>query len=418
VKFIVTGVNNRSLHLAKREKFYLLPEKRSEILTRLARFDSVSELVVLSTCNRTELYAVVSSSDTFHDLQKELSQALDVDTQVISQHGYSFEGEEALRHLMRVCSSLDSMVLGETQVYRQVKEAFEFSFQTEKTGPLLNQLFHHAFSTAKRVRTETGIGAGSTSISSTAVDFLELNVCLRTPPRLLILGAGEVAADAAKSFAKRNLGTFVVVNRDEAKAHTLADELGGEAKALEHLEDELAKAHALLTCCHTHHPIITPSHILNALNTSDRGTLTIIDLGVPRNVDEEVRNIPGVNLYHLDDLTEIAEKNRKTRESESSQAEFIVREEAKKGSELLDSQIEPTIAGLIQKYEGLRQKELSKVFTRMPHLSESDRELIDACTTSIVTKILHDPIITLKEKDDLLLSFRQMFRLDVNKCDL
>ncbi|MFH0799908.1 MAG: glutamyl-tRNA reductase [Pseudomonadota bacterium] len=420
MEYLITGVSNKTLPIEIREKISVRPDRQAGLLARLLATEGVSECLLLSTCNRTEIHAVAASAEVVPGLKRALCDETSIAPGNIGGRWYAHANGDAVRHLFRVASSLDSMVVGEPQIFSQLKDAYRLAFGAGSTGNIINQIMHRAFFVAKRVRTETGIGLGSTSVSSIAVDLIESSVCQRYAPTLLIVGTGDVGASAARTFKDRGLGKLILVNRTRKKADELASELGAEIGPWEKLCDLMEHADAVITSCGTGAPTLTSSMIGASRVGASRSQLVIIDLGVPRDVEPEAGAIPGVALYNIDDLKQSAERNLDQRRREVAHAEEIVAAEAKRTSAaLLESGLEPTIARLMQKCEEIRKKELERAFDRLGEMPPEHRQVVDVCTTSIISKILHDPIITLKKgalapehRNRMLDFFRHIFGLE------
>ncbi|MBI4212218.1 MAG: glutamyl-tRNA reductase [Deltaproteobacteria bacterium] len=397
MKFIITGANDRTLALPDREALSIPQDRHQSVLKDLLLVSGVKEGVLLSTCNRTEIHAAVENEDIAEALRLKLCDSLGI-IEPKSQGWYTYTDEDAIRHLFRVASSLDSMVLGEAQILGQLKEAYKVAFAAECTGNVLNQLYHRAFSAAKCVRSLTGIGVGSTSLSSIAIDLIETSVCFRTPPTLLVIGAGEMGVRAAETYFERRLGNIIIVNRTAEKADALANACQATSLPWEKLDQAILLSDVIVVCTGSLEPVLHPGLIESRMQHVERKALTIIDLSVPRGVDPEVASLSGVTLHSVDDLRFIAEKNRATRAKEATQAENIVTCEATRAAEALTAlPLSPVIEDLTKKCEAIRLQELSKVFRRLKGLSPEERLLIEKCTSSLVSKILHDPIAMLKE---------------------
>ncbi len=402
MEYLITGVSNKTLPIELREKMAVKKELIPGILSEMCANCGISEGMVISTCNRTEIHVAAASPDVVPALQVSLCNVLGLPSAQIQGCWYTHTGGNAVRHLFRVAAGLDSMIVGESQVFFQLKEAYQTAFASGATGHLINQILHRSFFVAKRVRTETGIGLGATSVSSVAVDIIEASLCQRYRPTIMIVGTGGIGAAAAKSIRDRNLGNLLLINRTITRAESLAAELGASVRIWEDLEDLLLKADAIITSCGGDSPILTQEMLERAMRKASRLQLTIIDLGVPRDVEPGAEEIPGLVLHNIDALQGIADRNKEERWQEVDHAEAIVAAEAKETSRtLLESGLEPTIASLMQKCEEIRKRELERAFDKLGDLTPEHRRMIEVCTTSIVGKILHDPIVTLKKSSSL-----------------
>lgn len=408
--YVITGVNHTTLGVTLRERLFVPAESVTNLLENIRKLPGVAEALLLSTCNRTELHAIVDGGHRLADLQQTLLESLRA-PELPQKAWYHATGEKAVRHLFRVTSGLDSLLLGETQVFGQVKDAFERAFALGTTGRLLNQCVHRAFFVAKRVRTETGIGMGSLSLASIAVELIEESICARHPRTLIILGAGKMGEAAARSFREREMGNVVVVSRTKNKAQELAKKMNAEATEFSALEKYLPLADAIITSSASTKPLLTRTIVKRARNGSN-APLVIVDLGVPRNVEPGVGKLAGVLLSTIDDLKEIADRSRVKRRKEARRAETIVAEEAKRTHrELLESNGALTIAALMQKCEAIRKKEVERALSHMQHMKAEEQNIVDACTASIVQKILHDPITVLKKDEAIANILQRAFRI-------
>lgn len=420
MEYIITGLSNQTLSVELRERFAVPQARRGELLSKLLKIEGVAECLLLATCNRTEIHAAAPTRDADGPLRRELCGFLGLPDGAAAGSWYTHANGEAVRHIYRVAAGLDSMVVGEPQVFSQVKEAYREAFTAGATGSVINQVMHRAFFVAKRVRTETGIGLGSTSVSSIAVEIIESSICQRYAPTLIVVGTGETGEAAARTFKDRGLGNLVLINRTRTRAEALAAETGARVAAWDDLAASLPHADAIITACGTGEAILTRGIVEAALARSARGGLLIIDLGVPRDVDPGVAGIEGASLYNIDDLKQAAEKNMARRRGEVDEAERICSEEAgRTSSVLLESRLEPTIASLMRKCEEIRKKELGRALDLMGDMPEGHRRIVDVCTASIVSRIMHDPIVTLKRgtgaegaRHGMIDFFRHIFGLD------
>ena len=332
MNFFITGVSHKTLPIELCERLYIPLEQRASFVKRLLAFPGVHECLALSTCNRTELHVVSSSTDIIPALQQVLCGVCGVEPDIVNPCWYVFDGDDAVRHLFRLVAGLDSLVVGETQIFNQVKEAYKLAYDVGATGMLINPLMHRAFFVAKRIRTETGIGVGSLSLSSIAVELIEATVCSRTPLTLLVIGAGKVATSAAKSFVDRGFGNLLIANRTWEKAQILSAQLSAQAVRWEEVESHLLLADAVISCSGSMTPILTRELLAPLATARAEKPLMIVDLGVPRDVDPQVRNLTNIVLHNVDDLKGIADRNHAARKVEAIRAEKIVMQNVKEYS--------------------------------------------------------------------------------------
>ena len=415
-------MSNKTLPLELREKVAVKQELIPEILPNLVKACAITEALLMSTCNRTEIHAAAPSADSAPLLQRTLCNILHLSHEEMRGSWYTHTNGEAMRHLFRVAAGLDSMVVGESQVFGQLKEAYQVAFTAGTTGHLINQIVHRSLFVAKRVRTETGIGLGATSISSVAVDLIESSLCQRYTPTIMIIGTGEVGKAAAKSIRDRGLGNLILLNRTEEKAKDLAEMLGAETAPWETMEELLFKADAVITSCGSDLPILTQATLQDAMHKAARTQMLIIDLGVPRDVEPQGHRIPGLFLHNIDDLQSIADRNKEQRSQQIDHAETIIATEANEATKtILESECEPLIASLMQKCEDIRKREIERALSKLAVLNDEQKKVLEVCTTSLMNKILHDPIAALKKNaaperekrnSELLSLFKNIFRLE------
>ena len=396
------GLNHQTADLSLRECLAFPEESAKAALARLgcgeegSRPDTVSEMVILSTCNRVELYAVAPHPD-FPALEAYLSEVQGVPVEAFAPHVYHLLDEEAVEHLFRVAAGLDSLVLGEPQILGQVMGAFEISRSQNAAGPVLSRLFQSALHTGKRARTETAISANPASISSVAIHLAEQVVTDIRSAQIAILGAGEMAELAVEALRKRGAERILVVNRTLARARLLADRWGGEAVTFEKLPLAMEKADILITSTGAPHTVIRTEMVAPALDRRGARPLVIIDIAVPRDVDLQVGSLPGVRLYDIDMLHEYLEVSLSRRANEIPFVEEILKEEQEAFMDYLRMlDVIPLISEMRQQAEEIRQMELEKTLRRLPNLTEEERKRLDALTLALVKKILHSPITTLR----------------------
>jgi glutamyl-tRNA reductase len=398
------GLNHQTAGLALRERLAFTPESTKAALARLGcgqdseaeGFSSISELIILSTCNRVELYAV-SSTANFSALEDFLSAVRSTPRSIFSPHLYRKQDEGAVEHLFRVAAGLDSLVLGEPQIMGQVVDAFELARGQDTAGPVLSRLFQAALYTGKRARTETAISHNPASISSAAIHLASQAMPALTSARVTVVGAGEMAELAVEALRKRGVERIQVVNRTLDRAAALAERWGGIALTFEDLPDALQNADILITSTGAPHTVILAPVIAFAMAARPTRPLVIIDIAVPRDVDEAAQDIPGVRLYDIDRLHEFLENSLARRAGETPQVEAIIAEEREVFMRYLQSlEVLPLIAEMSQQAERIRQGELEKTLRRMPDLSEEERLRLEALTQALVKKLLHQPITQLR----------------------
>ncbi len=394
------GLNHRTANVHLRECLAFTDESMKAALARLGcggiLLDSVSEMVILSTCNRVEIYAV-SHDPAFDSLEEFLADTRGVSLQEIHPHIYRLSDRQAVEHLLRVAAGLDSLVLGEPQILGQVIHALEISRGQNTAGPVLSRLFEAAAHAGKRVRTETAITQKPASISSVAVRLAADVFPDLSSAEVTVLGAGEMAELVVETLRKRGVSRIRVINRTLQRAHSLADRWGGEANTFESLPESLSQADILIASTGAPHTLVHADLVSQAMKTRPDRPLIMIDIAVPRDIDAEVGEIPGVKVYDMDALQEHLENSLAVRQAEVPGAEKLLAEELGLFMGYLESlDVLSIIRDLRQQVEDIRLAELKKTLRRMPDLSENERERIEVLTEALVKKILHAPIARLR----------------------
>ena len=389
------GINHKTGPVEIRERLALTKEE-SEKLKELISFH-IRELSFLSTCNRVEFY-FLGDEEGIQEILAFLERIKDIDSETIKKYLFTLKGREAVKHIFRVASSLDSMVLGEPQIVGQFKDAFEKSAQLGITGSILNNLLSKALTTSKRVRTRTGIGESAVSVSYAAVElaqkiFGELSQCTSC-----LIGAGEMAELAAKHLKDAGVSKMLVVNRTLQRAIQLSEELGAQPLSFDKLTDALVESDIVITSTASTSYILNRRQMEEIMKKRKHRPIFLIDIAVPRDIDPEVERLDNVYLYNIDDLEAVVEENRKKREKEAVKAEAIVEEEVEKFMRWLKSQeIAPVIISLRNWVEDIRQAELRKTVSRLK-LGPKEEKALNAMTSAIVNKIMHPVFTYLKEE--------------------
>lgn len=416
MNYVILGLSHKTAPVAVRERFSLVPDAVPLFLRRVLGESGVAESAVLSTCNRFELYTVMKPDAPWRDILRRILFAND---KLSDDCFYERHDRMAVSHLFSVTASLDSMIVGENQIANQVKKAYQMAMQEKATGPYLNRLFHRALYVAKRVKTETGLGAGQVSVGSVAVKLAKKIFGDLSTKSVVLLGAGKVGELVWKRLAEDcDPGKVFVVNRSRDHADKMIADTRAQVAGLEDLDAILIKADIMIASLAQSLHDRDERYFADLMVRRGHAPLFIIDLGVPRNIPPEVVRVHDVYLYNIDDLQQMAQHNQNSRQDEIQKAHSIVTQETDLFFENYgDPVVLPTIASLRQKFEEIRQRELDKSFLRLTHLSNRDREAIDRLTLSIVNKALHDPILVLRNKKDLhesgfLRVFKKIFHLD------
>ena len=387
------GLNHRTAPIEVREKFSVDKDALRRGLENLDGYDGLSEAVILSTCNRTEIYAVTGEGcvDSVRQFLNDL-----IGTVVDEKFLYEFTDEACARHLFEVSAGLDSLILGEGQILSQVKEAYATAKNSAATGTILNTLFHRAIAAGKAVRTETRITCNSISVSSAAVD-LAINVLGGVENRsALIFGAGKMAQLTARHLLDHGLKKIFVANRHLERAQDMAAKIGGQAVPWEDAFTSAAHVDIIITSTGAPHYVVKPWQTQQLMARRDGRGIIFVDIAVPRDVDPEVGKIKGVTLYNIDDLESVVEKNLQARQREAEIAKKIVAEHVATVMERFKYlKFQPLMANLSERAEKIRGREIRRVSGKLPNLSEDERKVVDRMTRRIVRKILRMPMMKL-----------------------
>ena len=396
------GVSHRTAPVDLRERLDFSSRDLSAAAEAIAQRPSMSESVVLSTCNRSEIY--VASSDPARareELVAFLSDYHHVPAQAFQPHLFSLENSAAVAHLFRVAAGLDSLVVGEPQILGQVKDAYQTAAGKQCVGPVLSNAFRWSFGVGKRVRTETALGEGAVSVSFAAVALARKIFGRLKGRRVLVVGAGEISSLTAQHLRAQGVGEIVITSRTHAHAEALAAEVGGLAVPWEGMINALGAADIVLTATGSQRPIITRAQLEAAQGHRRRSALFIIDVAVPRDVDPAIGEIEQVFLYNIDDLQSIVEENLSRRKAEVERAESIVNEEVTKFMTWQRSRTAvPTVVALRQRFEAIRRSELQRLEGKLGGLSPEARARVDEVTRLIVEKLLLEPTEQLKALPD------------------
>ena len=395
----VAGMSHRTAPVEVREQLALEDDKLREVVAALAAQGTAAELMILSTCNRVEVYGVAEAPGEARAAAfRQLGAHRGVGLPSIEPHLYAHSGEEAVRHAFRVAASLDSLVIGEPQILGQVKDAFALAQSCQTVGPVLNALMSQAFRVAKRVRTETEVGRLAVSISSTAVELARKIFGRLDGKAVLLVGAGEMAELAARLLMEAGAMPLYVANRTLARARELAATLAGIAVPFEQTATVMAEVDIVIACTAAPEPVVRVAEVRAALAARRSRPLFFIDLGVPRNVEAAVNALDGVFAYDVDDLEQVVEANRRERQREARRAEIMVEGEVGRFlRRLQDVEVVPTIVSLKEKLEAIRRGELDKALARLPDTSAETRAVLEALSQAIVNKVLHAPVVKLRD---------------------
>src|SRR5213596_653398 len=395
----VAGLSHRNAPVELREQLAVDEEKLRELLRDAAASGAVREVLVLSTCNRVEVYAVADvPGEARGALFRQLCHHRGVEPTAVEAALYTFAEGDAVRHAFRVASSLDSMVIGEPQILGQVKDAFALAQSCEAVGPALHSLFTQAFAVAKKVRTETEIARHAVSVSFAAVELAKKIFAGLEGKAVLLVGAGKMSELAARHLIEQGAFPVYVANRTWPRAQEMARALSGAAVPFAELETALAGVDIVITSTGAAEPVVTLAMVQRVMHGRRARPLFFIDIAVPRDVEGSVNTLDAVYCYDIDDLKQVVEANIRERLREAQRAEALVeREAAKFGARQGDVEVIPTIVSLRARLEGIRVGEVRKALTRLPGATPETREAIEVLSSAIVNKILHAPITKLRE---------------------
>jgi len=395
MRFTVIGWNFRKTPVEIRDSLALTPKEQVELGLKLRTRFNLGGVVILSTCNRTELYLV--------NAEQQLDQIIEMlesywNLYELRERAYTIQNLDGVRHLFRVASSLDSMVLGEPQILGQLKDAFQSFNEADLTGKLLHPLFTRAFSTAKRVRTETSVASNAVSVSYAAVELAKHIFEDLSKQTVMVIGAGEMAELAVRHLMQNGISELFVTNRTFLSAAKLAEKFQGLAVPFEHLERHLHQADIILSSTGARDFIITKEMVKNCLRRRRGRSMFFIDIAVPRDIDPEINELNGTFCYDIDDLQTLVSQNQVERKKQSIKAEEIIENELLK-LELWFKSLSavPTIRSLRKAFHSIAEEEMVKSFKNLKNIPESERKKVEQLVHRLIHKLLHDPSRNLKK---------------------
>jgi len=426
MNLIIVGLSHKTAPVEIREKLSFPSQTIGEPLNRLCTSYEINEGVIISTCNRVEIFAVTQDIEKgLRQVKRFISDYHNIPMEGLDEHLYTYTSEDAARHIFRVASGLDSMVLGEPQIFGQVKDAYGYALQHRTAGVIINKLFHKAFSVAKRIRTETKIGSSAVSISYAAVELAKKIFGTLEGKSVMLIGAGEMAELAAKHLLSNGVQEIIVANRTYERAIEMAKGFNGTPIMFREFPHYLKRVDIVIASTAAPKYIIRPEQIDEVIKERKNRSMFFIDISVPRNVDPLINNIDNIYLYNVDDLQGVVEANMKERAKEARAAEVIIDEEIENFYKWVKSlDVVPTIVALKKKIEDIRKGEVEKALSGLNGLQEKDIQVIDAMTKAIVNKIVHDPVTHLKkeankvEGDFYIEAARRLFDLNTEEVEV
>ncbi len=413
---LALGINHTTAPVTIRERLAFPSEQLRELLQGLIKLPGVLEATILSTCNRTELYCHTEASD--HQLLIDwLAQKRDLPPQEFTPYLYIHTDRDTIQHLFRVACGLDSMILGEPQILGQMKTAYQAASEAGALGKIMSRLFQHTFAAAKKIRTDTAIGASPVSVAFAAVRLSQQIFDDLAEQTALLIGAGETIELTARHLYQQGIGRLIIANRTFDKAHTLAAQFGGYAIALRELPNHLHEADVIVSSTASQLPILGKGAIERAIKLRRHKPIFMVDLAVPRDIEPEVEQLADVYLYTVDDLNHIIEENWQVRREAATQAEEIIAMEVEHFLAWLRAQgATDTIRSLREKGDRYRQEALDKA-RRALAKGAPPEQVIEQLAHTLSRKLLHIPSVQLKqaainERHDLVAAARELFKLD------
>lgn len=398
-ELLAIGISHKTAPVALREKLALTSGQAEGLVSGLLVHTEVHEAIALSTCNRTELYFVTDDAVTAESIALGyLARYANIAPTELTPRLYARYGEEAAAHLMRVASGLESMIVGETEILGQVKRAHERALGASSTGPILNKLFAAAIVAAKRIQTETSLGAGGVSVSGAAVRLAHETVGDLAGSHALVVGAGQNGELTAKALSDAGMQTVFVANRHYDRAIGVAESIGGTATRFEQLPEQLARTDIVITSTGSPHTLIHADEMRTVMDQREGRPLLMIDIAVPRDIDTDVGELPGVTLFDFDGLQAAVERNLQARLEEVGGAETIVLAEARRFDRWVQTlDVVPTVAELRARAETIAKQVVAENASKFEGATEADLARIEAMAGSIVSRMLHEPTVKLKE---------------------
>jgi glutamyl-tRNA reductase len=399
MSLVVVGLNHRTVPVELLERMAVAPADLPKALQTLGRCEHLAEVVLLSTCNRTEVYA---HATLFHpamqDVRDFLSDVSGVDPDEFSDLLYAYHDDAAVAHLFGVAAGLDSMIIGEGEILGQVREAWQTAEREDASGPLLSRTFRHAIEVGKRARTDTAIGRHAVSVSSAAVALASSHVGTLDDRRVLVLGAGEVGGGMALALAGAGVLEIVVANRTMSRGEALARRVGGRAISLDEVPAALIECDVLLVSTGASALLMERSQVEQVMERRGGRALLVVDVGVPRNIDPGAGEVFGVTLLDIDDLRALGEQSLAQRRQEIGKVRDLIAVELDRHRlERSAREVAPLVTALRARAEELRALELERHRSKLAALDPAAREAVDVITQGVVNKLLHEPTIRVKD---------------------
>lgn len=421
-ELLALGASHKTASLELRERIALPTGRAARVLAELTEHESIHEAVALFTCNRTELYLVTADAlEAENAALAILSRQAGLRPTELLGSLYSLRGRETVEHLFAVTGGLDSMIVGEAEIQGQVKRAYEMALVEGVSGPVSNRLFRDALAAGKRVRSETGIARTNVSVPTVAVQLAAQFLGDLSERRVLVIGAGENAELTARALRDRGVETLFVANRRYDRALGLAQRFGGRAVTFDDMPRELEAADIVVTSTGAPHQIVGREELEFVAASRMGRPLVLIDLAVPRDIEPSVRDCPGIALYDMDDLQRAVARNMDAREAEAAEALVLVREEVARFQDWMASlDVVPTISALRRRADEVVEQVLRENESRWESLSTADRERVEVMARAVVSRLLHEPTVRLKDRSSYhyLHTIRELFGLDAVEAEV
>lgn len=396
MSLITLGINHKTAPVELRERIAFAPEKLTDALKKLSELNTVQEVAILSTCNRTELYCTLDDPDT-QLLVNWLSQFHNIDPSELSSYLYTYPEIDTIRHMFRVATGLDSLILGEPQILGQMKDSYHQAKQAGTLGTTLGRLFQHTFTVAKQIRTDTAIGSSPVSVAFAAVRLARQIFSDLSKQTALLIGAGETVELAARHLYDNKIGRMIIANRTVERAHNLAGQFDGYGIALSEIPAHLFEADIVITSTASQAPILTREMVKSSLKTRKHKPMFMVDIAVPRDIEESVSELEDVYLYSVDDLRDVIEEGMQTRQEAARQAD-----------EIIDVQVEHFLAWLeslnavdtIRQYRNKAEESRDEVLAKAKRLLQQGKttdEVLEFLANTLTNKLIHDPSASLRD---------------------
>ncbi len=416
---VLLGLNHKTASLELREKFSFTPARAQEFVKKMMSSNIITESAIMSTCNRTEIYAMVKEYTAGKELLIEmLGDFCGLEKEFFLSHIYSMKNQKAVYHLFKVASGLDSMIIGETQILGQVKEAYKLSEQCGGIDSCFHGLFQHAAGAGKRIHSETGINDNASSVSYAAVELAGEIFGDLENKTVLLIGAGKMSELTAKHL-NHNGADVVVINRTTERAKKCADKIGGRYAPYQELSDWLLESDILISSTGAPHYIVNKQDVEKVMQERDARPMFLIDIAVPRDIEPGIKDLENAHLYCIDDLQDVVNSNMEERKEEAEKAKMILHEEVVEFMVWYKTRdVVPLISALRKKAEGIRQNELERYEKKLKNLSKKEKKAVEGLTTSLVNRILKEPVLRIKnfaveDKSDVYgVTLAHLFDLD------